>query len=219
MKKAILIYSGGLDSTVLLHKLIKDGLAGGAIAFNYGQKHLKEIDIARKNCEKLKVDFQVADISSLSPIFGASALTNANTHIPQGAYEEGNMRATVVPNRNMIFLSIAAAYAITKKCAHLAYAAHSGDHALYPDCREEFALAADKALRLCDYAEISLLRPFVDMSKADIVKLGADLGVDFSSTWSCYKGGDIHCGLCGTCVERRQSFKFAGVKDPTVYEG
>ena len=127
------------------------------------------------------------------------------------------MKSTVVPNRNMIMLSLAAARAIAVGADGVAYAAHSGDHAIYPDCRPEFADAVAAALRICHYTPIELERPFVDMTKADIVRLGAELGVDFSKTWSCYKGGEKHCGKCGTCVERREAFRLAGVPDPTEY--
>ncbi len=217
MKNTLLIYSGGLDSTVLLHKLSKEGLIAEALGVNYAQKHGKELSFARENCARLGVAFEVADLSALAPLFGESALTAAAIEVPDADYETANMKATVVPNRNMIFMAVAAARASVKKCAHVAYAAHGGDHAIYPDCREEFAQAMDAALRLCDYSEISLFRPFVNMDKAQIVKLGADLGVDFSLTWSCYKGGEIHCGTCATCRERREAFISAGVKDPTQY--
>jgi 7-cyano-7-deazaguanine synthase len=127
------------------------------------------------------------------------------------------MKATVVPNRNMILLSVAAGWAISSEFDRLAYAAHSGDHAIYPDCRTEFADALDSAIRLADWREVSLYRPFVDHTKADVVTLGAELNVPFENTWSCYKGLDLHCGRCGTCVERREAFHIAEVSDPTAY--
>jgi len=127
------------------------------------------------------------------------------------------MKATVVPNRNMILLSVAAGWAISSEFDRVAYAAHSGDHAVYPDCRNEFADALDATIRLADWREVSLYRPFVDYAKADLVKLGAELGVPFEKTWSCYKGLDLHCGRCGTCIERREAFHLAGIHDPTYY--
>ncbi len=214
--KSILIYSGGLDSTVLLYKLHKNGLLGGALAINYAQRHAKELEYAKLNCKALNVDFFIADLSSLKPIFGDICLTGSG-EIPNGGYDESNMRSTVVPNRNMIFLSLAAAKAISCGCDSVAYAAHGGDHSIYPDCRNEFAEAMDKALNLCDYNKISLFRPFVNSSKADIVKLGSQLGVDFSLTWSCYNGGEKHCGICATCIERKEAFKQAKIADPTEY--
>ena len=151
-------------------------------------------------------------------LFGKSSLTDAETEVPEGGYREENMKSTVVPNRNMIMISVAAARAIAIGAGSVAYAAHSGDHAIYPDCRPEFADALAGALRLCHYFPIGLERPFVGMTKADIVRLGADLGVDFSKTWSCYKGGERHCGKCGTCAERKEAFRLAGIPDPTEYD-
>ncbi len=217
MKKALLVYSGGLDSTVLLYKLKSEGILGGAISVDYSQKHSKELFFARKNCEKLGVDFLEVDLRCLRDIFGNSSLVDNKTNVPAAMYEETVMHSTVVPNRNMILLSIAAARAISAKCNCIAYAAHSGDHAIYPDCRPEFVNAMAGALKICDYTPIELYAPFVNLSKAQIIAEGAKLGVDFSMTWSCYRGGESHCGVCPTCVERKESFKIAGVPDPTVY--
>lgn len=213
----LLIYSGGLDSTVLLYKLAAEGRLAAALSVNYGQRHAKETEFAEFNCRKLGIDWGVADISNLAPLFGKNSLTDDSTEVPDGHYEDATMKITVVPNRNMTLLSIAAARAIALGCDAVAYAAHGGDHAIYPDCRNEFADAMDAALRLCHYTPIRLERPFVNKSKADIVKIGTELGVDFSKTWSCYKGGKIHCGTCGTCVERKEAFALAGIEDPTEY--
>ena len=215
---ALIVYSGGLDSTVLLHKLAAEGRADGALWVDYGQRHAREYECASYNCRKLGVKLDVADLSNLQPLFGENALTSKSTEVPEGNYADENMKTTVVPNRNMILIAIAAARAIAIGTDSVAYAAHSGDHAIYPDCRTEFADALDNVLRLCHYDPIKLERPFVDMTKADIVRLGAKLGVNFAQTWSCYKGGKFHCGKCGTCVERREAFALAGVPDPTVYE-
>ena len=184
---ALIIYSGGLDSTVLLYKLASEGRAAGALSINYGQKHVKELEFARFNAEKLGVPFQTLDLGCLAPLLGDNSLTSS-TAVPDGDYDDENMKSTVVPNRNMIMLSIAAARAI--------------------------AIGADS-----HYEPIKLERPFVNFTKADIVKLGAELGVDFSKTWSCYKGGEAHCGTCGTCTERKMAFRDAGVEDPTEYMG
>ncbi|MBO6103064.1 MAG: 7-cyano-7-deazaguanine synthase QueC [Opitutales bacterium] len=216
--KTVLIYSGGLDSTVLLHHLASTGSVAEAVSVNYGQKHFKELEFAAENCRRLGVPHRVIDLSSLSDMFGDCALTSPKVEVPDGSYAPENMSATVVPNRNMILLSFAAARAIAKKCDAVAYAAHGGDHALYADCTPEFADAMAGAIRLADARKIELLRPFINMAKAQIVSLGAKLGVDFSLTWSCYKGGERHCGKCGTCSERRQAFIAAGVPDPTAYE-
>jgi 7-cyano-7-deazaguanine synthase len=137
--------------------------------------------------------------------------------IPDGHYEEQTMKSTVVPFRNGIMLAIAAGFAESKGASGLVIAAHAGDHAIYPDCREDFMKSMADAIQFGTYAGIKLLRPFISMTKADVAGRGQALGVDFSHTWSCYKGGTLHCGTCGTCVERREAFIVAGVADPTIY--
>lgn len=215
---ALLVYSGGLDSTVMLYKYAAESRADAAVGINYGQRHIKELEMARWNCSKLNIPFFDVDLSSISGIFGDSSLMSKSSSMPEGSYNETGMKATVVPNRNMIMIAVAAARAISLGCDSVAYAAHGGDHAIYPDCRPDFVKALAEVLKICDYSPIRLEAPFLNFSKADIVLEGARLGVDFSKTWSCYKGGDIHCGKCGTCVERRQAFASAGVCDPTEYE-
>ncbi len=147
----------------------------------------------------------------------SSALLTGGAEIPEGHYAADNMRQTVVPFRNAIMLSIAAGFAESAGAEGLVIAAHTGDHTIYPDCREEFMEAMGEAMRQGTYAGIRLLRPFIDLDKARIAAEGARLGVDFARTWSCYKGGAVHCGQCGTCVERREAFLEAGLPDPTVY--
>jgi 7-cyano-7-deazaguanine synthase len=147
-----------------------------------------------------------------------SDLLRSGGDIPEGHYAEESMKKTVVPFRNGIMLSIAAGFAESIGADAVTIAAHSGDHAIYPDCREPFMRAMGEAMEQGTYAGIKLLRPFIDMDKAAIARRGAELGVDFAETWSCYKGGEIHCGVCGTCVERREAFLLAGLQDPTVYE-
>ena len=215
--KSVIIYSGGLDSTVLLYKLAAEGALAAALSVDYGQRHAKELEFAATNCAKLGVAHSIVDLNGIAQIFGENALTDKTVDVPDGAYAESNMSATVVPNRNMILLSLATARAIAIGADAVAYAAHSGDHALYADCTPEFGDAMDNAIALADYKKIKLLRPFVNLTKTEIVKLGAELGVDFSLTWSCYKGGDIHCGTCGTCAERREAFKLVGIADTTKY--
>jgi len=215
--KTVLILSGGLDSTVLLHQLHCGGAQVYALSIDYGQKHRRELDAAARNCATLGVEHRIIDLRQIAPLLGASALTDAAVAVPEGHYEEDSMKATVVPNRNMILLSLAAAWAIALKADSVSYAAHSGDHAIYPDCRAEFADAMDHAIRLADWHSVRLDRPFVGLRKADIVARGARLGVPFEDTWSCYKGGELHCGRCGTCLERREAFHLAGVNDPTPY--
>ncbi len=218
-KSTVAVFSGGLDSTVLLYAMLKQGIdVRGAITMNYGQKHSKEIEQAALICEKAGVQHQVADLRSIASLFGGSSLITGNEAIPEGHYEEDNMKSTVVPNRNMILISVAAAWAISKEAETIAYAAHSGDHAVYPDCREAFAQALDNAVQLCDWHPLHLFRPLVSISKADIVTLGVTVGAPMELSWSCYKGGALHCGCCGTCIERREAFYLAKVEDPTVYE-
>jgi 7-cyano-7-deazaguanine synthase len=163
------------------------------------------------------VKHQVADLRALAPLFGANALTDSHVAVPEGHYEEASMKATVVPNRNMLLIAVAASWAMSLKASSVAYGAHGGDHAIYPDCRPVFADALDKAIRLADWHEVSLERPFVGMDKTGIVRRGVELRVPLELTWSCYVGGDKHCGKCGTCVERKEAFIQAGVKDPTAY--
>ena len=170
-------------------------------------------------CSVLEVPCDIVDLSALRPLIaGQSSLTNPFIEVPEGHYANVTMKATVVPNRNMILLAVAIGHAISLGYDAVAYGAHSGDHAIYPDCREVFAAAMSTAALLCDWREIKLLRPFVDITKADIVELGAELSVPYALTWSCYRGGELHCGKCGTCVERREAFELAGVEDPTEYQ-
>lgn len=215
---AIAVYSGGMDSTVMLSSMLEDGIdVKGALSIDYGQKHRKEIDAAVEVCAELGIEHRIADLRGISALFGHSGLTDSETEVPEGHYEEDSMKQTVVPNRNMILISVATAWAITKEAEAIAYAAHSGDHAIYPDCRVEFADALDEAIRLCDWSSVWLYRPFVNMSKQLIVTEGARMGSPLGKTWSCYKGGALHCGKCGTCIERREAFHLAEVDDPTVY--
>lgn len=215
--KTVLVYSGGLDSTVLLGHLLAEGREVHTFTVNYGQRHSREIESARAVCEHYGVEHRVADLRALGPIFGHNSLTDTSMAVAEGHYEEESMKTTVVPNRNMILLAVAAARAIALRADTLAYAAHGGDHAIYPDCRPEFAEAMDAAIRLADWHKVALERPMVSWSKADIVRRGAALAVPMHLTWSCYKGGVVHCGRCGTCVERREAFALAGVPDPTAY--
>lgn len=214
--KTILIYSGGLDSTVLLFHLRDEGHGVKALGIDYGQRHRRELDHAQGIASDIGVPFRVADLSPLGPFLAGSSQTS-DLEVPEGHYADESMKLTVVPNRNMLMLSVAIAWAVSTKADAVAYAAHAGDHAIYPDCRPEFAKAMDEAARLCDWSPVELFRPFIGMTKADIVRRGAELAVPFEKTWSCYKGLDAHCGKCGTCVERREAFKVSGVKDATQY--
>ena len=204
MQSSILIYSGGLDSTVLLHQY-KDEI-GLAVSYNYGSKH-NEIEIrhASKNCQKLGIPHLVIPLS----FFGhfKSSLLKSGGEIPEGGYAENNMKSTVVPFRNGIMLSIAAGIAESNEMNAVLIANHDGDHSIYPDCRTEFINAIDQAVRLGTYANVRVLSPYSDMTKRDIALIGKELGVDFSDTYSCYKGAETHCGLCGTCIERKDALE------------
>lgn len=213
----IVVLSGGLDSTVLLYHHIAQKIPVKALSVNYGQKHAREVDAASAICRELGIPHETADLRGITHLLAGSSLTSKDIPVPDGHYAEENMKATVVPNRNMILIAVATAWAIAGNFEAVSYAAHSGDHAIYPDCREEFVQALDRAVQLADWRPVKILRPFVGMTKAEVVKRGAELGVPFERTWSCYKGGDTHCGACGTCVERREAFVLAGIKDPTEY--
>lgn len=216
--KIVVIASGGMDSATLLYKLKADGHTITALGVDYGQRHRRELDSLVLLCGEVGIPYRMADLSALrSLIAGQSSQTNPDVQVPEGHYADDSMKTTVVPNRNMIMLSVAIGHAISIGADAVAYGAHAGDHTIYPDCRSEFADAMAVAAKLCDWSEIELLHPFVDITKADIAKLGSQLGVPYDITWSCYKGSDIHCGKCGTCVERREAFELADVQDPTQY--
>src|SRR5205814_5559576 len=188
-----------------------------AVSFDYGSKHNhKEIPFASFHSEQLGVPHRAIHLDFVGQLFKSDLLTSGGA-IPDGHYEELTMKQTVVPFRNGIMLSIAGGFAESIEAEALVIAAHAGDHAIYPDCREDFMKAMADAIRLGTYAQIQILRPFIRHTKAQIAQRGHELGVDFSKTWSCYKGGAIHCGTCGTCVERREAFLLAAVADPTVY--
>lgn len=213
----VLLYSGGLDSTVLLYHLRSEGHEVRCLSVDYGQRHARELAAARSICEGLGVEQRLVDLGSVTPLLAGSALTG-EVSVPLKPYDAESLKTTVVPNRNMMMLSVATAWAVSLKYNAVAYAAHGGDHEIYPDCRPAFAEAMDRAMQLCDWHPVRLLPVFVGRSKADLVNIGEELGVPFGETWSCYLGGAAHCGRCGTCVERREAFESAGVTDPTVYE-
>ncbi|MCW1886733.1 7-cyano-7-deazaguanine synthase QueC [Luteolibacter flavescens] len=215
--KVVVLLSGGMDSVTVLYDVAEKHQVVGTLGFEYGSKHNpRELPMAAWHAARLGVPHQVIPLGFVNELF-ASDLLQSGGQIPEGHYEESNMKATVVPFRNGIMLSIAAGYAESRGADALVIAAHSGDHAVYPDCREDFMQSMGDAIRLGTYAGIQVLRPFIAMRKEDIASRGAELGIDYSKTWSCYKGGEIHCGKCGTCVERREAFLISGVPDPTEY--
>ena len=215
--KVVVLCSGGMDSVVALHWARREHAVAAVLSFDYGAKHNhQEIPFAAEHAAAIGARHEVIRLDFVDRLF-ASDLLKSGGEIPEGHYEAANMKQTVVPFRNAIMLSIACGFAESVEAEGLVIAAHGGDHAIYPDCREDFMQAMGDAMRLGTYAGVQLLRPFITMTKGDIAAAGAKLGVDFARTWSCYKGGEVHCGKCGTCVERREAFALAGVADPTVY--
>ncbi|MDQ3802293.1 MAG: 7-cyano-7-deazaguanine synthase QueC [Acidobacteriota bacterium] len=207
-----------MDSTVLLYHLRSQEYDVRALSVDYGQRHRKELGSARTICRMIGIPHEVADLRGIAHLLKGSSLTDSEIDVPEGHYAEESMKVTVVPNRNMIMLSVAIGYAISLGSNFVAYGAHAGDHVIYPDCRPEFASAVNTAALLADWHQVELLRPFIRLTKAEIAKRGAELNVPFDQTWSCYKGGERHCGRCGTCVERAEAFLLAGIDDPTDYE-
>ena len=222
IQKAVVIVSGGIDSTTLCYKVLNDEFEVYPLTFIYGQKHSKEIEYADLNCSKLGLKTNIIDVSSLQYLLQGSALTDESIDIPEvpaiaDHYE--TLKTTIVPNRNAIFLAIAVGYAESIGSNSVYYGAHHSDRGVYPDCRKEFVEAFQTAERIAnDNNNLSIEAPFVNMDKSEIVKLGFELGVDFSSTWSCYVGKEMHCGICSSCRERKRAFKESRIKDPTIYE-
>ncbi|GHB17292.1 7-cyano-7-deazaguanine synthase [Pseudovibrio japonicus] len=216
--KTIVICSGGLDSVTLAYKVAREHELLGLVSFDYGQRHKKELDYAAHAAKKLGVPHHILDMSQIGTHLSGSALTD-DVDVPDGHYAEENMKVTVVPNRNAIMLSIGFGIAAAQQADAVAAAVHGGDHFIYPDCRPGFtkSFEAMQKQALDGYANVSLYTPFVEISKGAIVAEGARINVPFEETWSCYKGGEKHCGRCGTCVERREAFDLAGVEDPTEY--
>lgn len=216
--KAVVLFSGGLDSTVLASHLLSQGAEVRLLSIDYGQRHAKELAHGEALAKHMNLPRKSLLLPDLGDLLKGSSLTDDSVELPEGHYAEESMKATVVPNRNMILLALAGGYALSSGFDTIAYAAHAGDHFIYPDCRPEFAEAMEKALGLADWNDLSLYRPFVDMTKADLVRLGTELGTPLEMTWSCYAGMDVHCGKCGTCVERKEAFELAKVHDPTKYK-
>lgn len=215
--KAVVLLSGGIDSTTLTYDLLSQGFEVYPVSFNYGQKHNKELVSAVETSKRLGLVSKVLDLGILGEI-APSSLTRRDWEVPKGHYQEESMKQTVVPNRNMVLLSLATAYAIGIKVSSIYYAAHSGDHAIYPDCRRLFVNAMSKAIELCDWDRVELRVPYIDWDKERILRRGLELGVDYSLTWTCYEGKELACGKCGSCVERLEAFGKLGIKDLVRYE-
>ncbi|SNC61230.1 preQ(0) biosynthesis protein QueC [Marinobacter sp. es.048] len=213
----VVIYSGGMDSYTLLHLARDRGYQVHALSFNYGQRHVRELECARSVCEAQGIPHKVIDIRAMSEVMAGSSLTS-DLEVPEGHYEEDSMKATVVPNRNMILLSLATGYAVTVGAGAVWYGAHGGDHAIYPDCRPEFVEKMDAVCRVANYDPVGIEAPFMTMDKGQILAEGLRLGLDYSQTWTCYNGREQACGRCGSCVERLEAFAVNGVTDPLEYE-
>lgn len=217
MKKVILILSGGLDSTTLLYWLLNKKYKVKCISFLYGQKHSKEVEVAKQTCKKLKVEHKIINLDALKDIL-SSNLTSSTKKIPEGHYESKNMEQTVVPNRNMIMLSMAIGWAISCKYDNVAYGAHGGDHVIYFDCRKIFVDKLRELAKVVDVIPVKIITPFLLRDKSYIVSMGNRLGVDYSKTWTCYNGRKKACGKCGSCRERLEAFEKNGLVDPLEYE-
>jgi 7-cyano-7-deazaguanine synthase len=218
--KVIAVVSGGMDSTTLTYDLKSQGHDVIMLSVDYGQRHRTELDHAARTAAWLGLEHHVADLTGITQLISRSSLTG-HQDVPDGHYAEDNMRQTVVPNRNSIMLNVAAGFAVTVGADAIATAVHAGDHYIYPDCRPEFTDALQRLLLVANEGFIApdfqMLAPYVDIPKDAICARGEELGVKWEDTWSCYKGGEVHCGACGTCFERREAFDLAGATDPTVY--
>lgn len=215
--KVLTLVSGGMDSVTALYDAAQSHQIVGALGFDYGSKHNpRELPLGVWHANKLGIPHRTIRLPFINELFDSDLLRSGGP-IPEGHYEEATMKQTVVPFRNGIMLAVAAGYAETIGAEAIVIAAHAGDHAIYPDCREGFMQAMGEAITQGTYARLSLLRPFIAWNKARIVQRGVELKIDYARTWSCYKGGDRHCGVCGTCVERREAFQLSSVKDPTDY--
>lgn len=215
-KWVVVIYSGGLDSTTLLYWLKKqEKVHIKALSFDYNQRHKKELEAAKATCERLNIEHKIVDITSVNQLMQGSSLTS-DIVVPHGHYEDETMRQTVVPNRNMILLSLATAYAVSLKAGRVYTAVHAGDHAVYPDCRPEFIKTMSELTKIANYVPVTIQAPFLNIDKGDIAKIGRILGVDYSLSWTCYEGKEVPCGKCGACQERAYAFEKAGTKDPLL---
>ena len=216
-QKVVVIFSGGMDSFTVLNLAVKQGLEVFALSFDYGQKHKKELDYAARACNILGVKHKVVDISAINQLIGGSSLTS-DIEVAEGHYEEESMKSTVVPNRNMILLSMAVGYAVSISASKVYYGAHSGDHAIYPDCRPEFVHKMNDVCAIANYESVEIVTPYLDVSKTAILTAGLEMGLDYNQTWTCYNGRKKACGKCGACQERLEAFTENGISDPLEYE-
>ncbi len=217
--RSLVLLSGGLDSTVAFYQALDEVKVAMAISFDYGQRHKVELEYALVTAAKENVPHEVVLMTSIGRLLQGSALSDPdNVEVPDGHYAEESMKQTIVPNRNTIMLSMAVGAAIGIGASQVWAAMHAGDHPIYPDCRPEFINVMNTLIPIATESAVQIVTPFIDITKQQIIRKGFHLGVDFGATYSCYKGGKVHCGRCGTCVERAEAFFLAGVRDPTQYE-
>jgi 7-cyano-7-deazaguanine synthase len=216
-QKVVVIYSGGMDSFTVLHNAIRAGHEVYALSFNYGQRHVKELVCAQNVCQELGIHHKIVDISAINQLIGGSSLTS-DIAVPEGHYAADNMKSTIVPNRNMILLSLAVGYAVSLDAQAVYYGAHSGDHFIYPDCRPEFVQKMHDVCQIANYEPVAIVSPYLQQTKIDILKDGLAMGLDYSKTWTCYNGREKACGKCGSCQERLEAFALNQSKDPLPYE-
>ena len=213
----VVIYSGGMDSYTVLHRAIREGLNVHALSFNYGQRHARELDVATQVCKQLAIPHQVVDIRAIHGLIDNSALTDPEKVMPNDDYADDNLRSTVVPNRNMILLSLAIAKAVNIGAGRVDYGAHGGDHVLYPDCRPEFVEAMNQVAGIANFEPVTLHAPYLKATKAEILGDGLSMGLDYRHTWTCYEGRELACGTCGSCRERLDAFAANNAIDPLAY--
>lgn len=214
---AVVIYSGGMDSFTVLHRARHEGYALHALSFDYGQRHARELEVAARVCRQLDIEHRIIDIRAIHELIDHSALTDTSRPIPEGDYDGDNLSATVVPNRNMILLSLAIAHAVNIGAKKVFYGAHGGDHILYPDCRPEFVDRMNAVAAVANFEPVDICAPYLHADKRAILGDGLSLGLDYSDTWTCYLGEPLACGQCGSCKERLAAFAAHGTADPLPY--
>ncbi|EPC03724.1 hypothetical protein L861_04330 [Litchfieldella anticariensis FP35 = DSM 16096] len=217
--RAVVIYSGGMDSFTVLHRARREGYEIHALSFDYGQRHARELDAATWVCQQLGIAHQVVDIRAIHGLIDNSALTDASREMPEGNYDSDNLATTVVPNRNMILLSLAIAQAVNIGANKVFYGAHGGDHVLYPDCRPLFVEKMNAVAAIANFEAVEICAPYLHSSKQAILADGLAMGLDYAATWTCYRGEELACGRCGSCRERLAAFTDNGVTDPLAYRG
>ncbi len=215
-KDAVIILSGGMDSTTMLYEYHEE--IALAITFDYASlQNARERMYAIEHCKRFGIQHIIIPLQFMQQYFKSSLLMTPDD-IPEGNYDEENMKSTVVPFRNGIMLAVACGMAENYGLKRVMIANHAGDHAIYPDCRPGFVEAMSEAMRNGTYEGVTVFAPYTHLSKTDIARRGAALGLDYTETYSCYKGGEVHCGRCGTCRERREALQAAGIDDKTIYE-